>query len=599
MNWKNIRIGLLGWLNRFGLARDGAFYFITIFVGSLAGFVAVMFHLSIGWVHWLLFGTENLSRITLPWYILPLIPAGGALISAIFLKFVVPEARGSGIPQTKVAYFARNGRIPVRVWVGKFFIGALNIGSGSSLGREGPTVQICAGLASWIGQTFSLKLRRVQSLVPVGAAAGLAAAFNTPIAAVTFTLEELVGDLNARVLGSIVLASVSSAVVARAILGNEPVFSVPAYALENPLELLIYAVVGIVCAGVGVAFMRSLLYLRARSLKLSKWASIGVTGLGGLVVGILALWHPEILGVGYPSVNSSLTGRYDLYLLFALLILKLIATTVSYGTGSSGGIFAPTLFMGAMAGGLVAAVSQFFFPGLVTQPGGYALVGMGAAFAAIIRAPMTSVLIIFELTQDYHIILALMVANTVAFGLSKYWQPKPIYSALSEQDGVSLPDHETDHLLHEIHVLDAMVSNVTTIPSNISVAEAIEQTKDTTYTGFPVLDADGKLCGIISQYDFNQALAAGKENESVLGVATKKYILHAHPDQSLDSVMAKLGARHITRLPVVSREDPSHLLGIITAEDALEAFGRALRAAQNTPAQEAPSQTPLEQDAKA
>ncbi|MEE9275726.1 MAG: chloride channel protein, partial [bacterium] len=290
----------------------------------------------------------------------------------------------------------------------------------------------------------------------------------------------------------------------------------------------------------------------------------------------IAIWRPEVLGVGYPAVNKALTARYGLWLLAALLVLKLIATLVSYGTGSSGGIFAPTLFMGAMAGGLVAAISGIFFPGLVTQPGGFALVGMGAAFAAVIRAPMTSVLIIFELTQDYNIILALMAANTVAYGLSKYWHPRPIYSALSAQDGIALPDHETDHLLHDIHVADAMVRDTVTLPEGISVREALARIRDLPYTGYPVVDEGGRLRGMASQYDFTQAQAAGREEDPLIAIATREYILHAHPDQSLDSVMAKLGSRRISRLPVVSREDPTRLLGIITAEDVIAAFGRAL-----------------------
>ncbi len=577
MNWKQFRIRLLGWLLHFGFGGDGIFYFITIVVGAMAGLAAVTFHMAIGWVQLLLFGDYELTNIARPWYLIPLIPAGGALLSALFLKYLVPEARGSGIPQTKIAYVAHNGRIPMRVWLGKFLIGALNIGSGSSLGREGPTVQICAGLASSIGRTFSLKRERIQSLVPVGAAAGLAAAFNTPIAAVTFTLEELVGDLNARVLGSIVLASVSAAVVERAILGDRPVFLVPPYALGSPAELLHYALVGMVCAAVGVAFMRGLLLTRGRWLKLSGLASILATALGGLFVGILGIGFPEILAVGYPAVSNALAHHYGLAFLAALLLLKLVATIVSYGTGSSGGIFAPVLFLGAMAGGLVASVAEVLFPGFISHPGGYALVGMGAAFAAVIRAPMTSVLIIFELTQDYNIILALMVANTVAFGLSKIWHPMPIYSALSSQDGVALPDHETEHLLHEIHVSDAMVRDVMTLSGDMPVREAIERTKDLPYTGFPVVDGGGRLAGMVSQYDFSQAQAAGKEENPIISIATKKYILHAHPDQSLDSVMAKLGSRRISRLPVVSREDPSRLLGIITAEDVVAAFGRALR----------------------
>ncbi len=575
MKKQKFRINLLSWLLHFGFARDGIFYVVTIFVGLLAGLTAVSFHLSIAWLQEFLFGSSHLtSQSSLSWFLIILIPALGALIAAISLQYIVPDARGSGIPQTKIAYAVHNGHIPKKVWIGKFFIGLINIGSGSSLGREGPTVQICSGMASWIGEMFSMKRQRIKSLIPVGAAAGIAAAFNTPLAAITFTLEEIVGDLNARVLGSIVLASVTAAVVERSILGNQPVFLVPEYSLENPMELFIYALVGVFCALVGTIFCKTLLYTRSKWINITGWKSILLTTLGGLCIGIIGLQFPQIFGVGYPFVNKALSGSYTFYILSILLILKLIATSISYGTGSCGGIFAPTLFLGAMAGGTVASIMEVFFPSIIGNSGSYALVGMGAAFASVIRAPMTSVLIIFELTQDYNIILALMIANTISFSLSKYWQPDSIYASLSHQDGIALPNYETDHILHEIHVEDAMVTNVKTLSNKLTITEAIEETRNLAYSGYPILDGNNKLEGMISRYDFRQAQAIQKEDNRITEFATTKYVLHAHPDQSLDSVMAKLGSRRISRLPVVSREDPTELLGIITSEDVILAFGK-------------------------
>ena len=575
MKRQKFRINLLSWLLHFGFAKEGIFYVVTILVGLLAGLTAVSFHLSIAWLQEFLFGSSHLTtQSSSSWLLIILIPALGAFIAAILLKYVVPDARGSGIPQTKIAYAVHSGHIPKKVWIGKFLVGIINIGSGSSLGREGPTVQICSGMASWIGEMFSMKRQRIKSLIPIGAAAGIAAAFNTPIAAITFTLEEIVGDLNARVLGSIVLASVTAAVVQRSILGNEPVFLVPEYTLENPLELLIYALVGIFCALTGIIFCKTLLYIRSRCIKVSSWKSVLLTTIGGLCIGIIGLQFPQIFGVGYPFVNKALSGSYTLYILSILLVLKLIATSISYGTGSCGGIFAPTLFLGAMAGGSVASVMEIVFPSIIGNSGSYALVGMGAAFASVIRAPMTSVLIIFELTQDYNVILALMIANTISFSLSKYWQPESIYGSLSHQDGIALPNYETDHILHEIHVEDAMVTDVKTLSNKCTVREAIEETRNLAYSGYPILDENKKLEGMISRYDFRQAQAIQKEDDKITEFATTKYVLHAHPDQSLDSVMAKLGSRRISRLPVVSREDPTRLLGIITSEDVILAFGK-------------------------
>ncbi len=575
MENKKFKVRLLEWLHHFGANEETTFYFLTILVGVVAGLAAVAFHLSLGLIHEISFGSRDLSEILRPWYLVALIPAGGALVAALILR-AVPEARGSGIPQTKIAYIVHNGVIPARVWIGKFFIGALNIGTGSSLGREGPTVHICAGIASWLGQVFSLGRTSIQSLVPVGAAAGLAAAFNTPLAAVTFTLEELVGDLNTRVLGAIVVASITASVVTRVLLGDNPAFIVPAYSLTSYWELIPYAIVGVVCAGISVIFKRGLLLLRSSWLALSGGRAVAATALGGLAVGVIGIWFPQVFGVGYPWVTKALTEGYSIWFFLALLTLKLCATTISYGTGSSGGIFAPTLFMGAMAGGSVAAIADFFFPELVIGPGGYALVGMGAAFAAVVRAPMTSVIMIFELTQDYNIILALMVANTISYTLARRWDPEPLYSSLSIQDGVQLPNHETEHLLHEIHVADAMIPDVETVEANTTVRDAIERLETLGYTGLPVMDAAGRMAGIVSESDLRKAQGAGLDDQAVIEAATTSYIIHAHPDQSLDSAMAKLGARRISRLPVVSREDPSLLLGIITVEDVMNAFGKAL-----------------------
>ncbi|MBT3352914.1 MAG: chloride channel protein [Nitrospinaceae bacterium] len=575
MENKSFKLRLLEWIHHFNVNEETIFFSLTIVVGIVAGLAAVAFHLSLGIAHKFFFGTSDISAVLRPWYLIPLIPAGGALAAALLLR-LIPEARGSGIPQTTIAYIVHNGVIPARVWIGKFVIGVLNIGTGSSLGREGPTIQICAGIASWFGQIFSLGRTSIQSLVPVGAAAGLAAAFNTPISAVTFTLEELVGDLNARVLGSIVAASIAASIVTRAILGNNPAFLIPPYSLNSYLELIPYAIVGVVCAGISVIFKRGLLTLRGRCLHLSAVKAVLITALGGLAIGIIGIWVPHIFAVGYPWVTKALTEGYSIWFFLVLLVLKLVATIISYGTGSSGGIFAPTLFMGAMAGGAVATITDFLFPELIIGPGSYALVGMGAAFAAIVRTPMTSVIMIFELTQDYNIILALMVANSVSFVLSRYWEPEPIYSALSSQDGVQLPNHETEHLLHEIHVVDAMISDVSTLWARMPVKDALDQAENFTFTGFPVVNDDGHMVGIISEADLRQAHAQGKDEEPIIEAATTSYILHAHPDQSLDSVMAKLGDRQISRLPVVSRADPTRLLGIITAEDVMKAFGKTL-----------------------
>jgi len=274
--------------------------------------------------------------------------------------------------------------------------------------------------------------------VPVGAAGALAAAFNTPLAAVLFALEEIIGDLNAPLLGSTVVASIASVIVARSILGNEPLFHVPPYSLEHPAELLAYALLGIIGGIISVVFCKSVLSLRAGFLRLPASTRILQPAIGGVVIGLLLIVAPQVMGVGYESVDLALNGALVLRTLVILGVLKMVATTVSYASGNAGGVFAPSLFIGAMTGGAIGTFINMFAPFPTAAPGAYALVGMGALFAGIIRAPMTSVFMIFEITQDYQILVPLMVANLLSFAISSRYQPTPLYRALLQQDGVFL-----------------------------------------------------------------------------------------------------------------------------------------------------------------
>jgi CIC family chloride channel protein len=362
-----------------------------------------------------------------------------SLLTGVLLAKVFPDVRGSGVPQTKVAYHLTDGVIHPHVPVGKFLTGVLTVGAGHSMGREGPSVQIGAGLASVIGRWLELSPARVRDLVPVGAAGALAAAFNTPVAAVLFALEEIIGDLNAPLLGSSVVASVASVIVARSILGNEPLFHVPIYHVVHPAELGAYAVLGVLGGAVSVIFCKSLLSLRTMFLRLPERTRIVQPAVGGLIIGALLIAEPAIGGVGYEWVDQALNGDLVLRTLVLLCALKVAATIVSYVTGNAGGIFAPSLYIGAMLGGAVGLVVQAYAPFPTAAPGAYALVGMGALFAGIIRAPMTSVFMIFEITQDYQIFVPLMVANMLSFAISKRYQPTPVYHALLQQDDVHLP----------------------------------------------------------------------------------------------------------------------------------------------------------------
>src|SRR5437763_3033121 len=373
---------------------EQVFLVLTLLIGALVGAIVVAFILL----------TERFGARLYPaggaaWRRL-LVPVTGSLGMGFLLFRYFPEARGSGVPQTKAALFAREGRITVGTVVGKFFCTSATLASGIPLGREGPAVQVGAGLASVLGRKLGLRPEKVKALLPVGAAAAIAAAFNTPLAAVLFALEEVVGDLHAPVLGSVVLASATSWAMLRLLLGNDPLFQVPQYQLVSPLEFVVYAVLGVAGGLLSVVFTKLLLGMRERFLRFPRKTVWFQPLAGGLMVGLMGWFVPQVLGVGYKHVGDSLNGGMAVRLMVLLLILKLLAVTTSYASGNAGGIFGPSLFIGAMLGGVVGNVAHGLLPTYVATPGVYALVGMGTAFAGIVRAPMTSVVMIFEITRD-------------------------------------------------------------------------------------------------------------------------------------------------------------------------------------------------------
>ena len=420
-------------LHQLRLRESHLFVVLSIVVGVLAGLSAVLFTVTIGRVGRVLFGVDPgaLRLVAVPTLV--------SILTGFLLARVFPDVRGSGIPQTESAYHLQDGYMRPTAPLGKFITGVLCIASGHSMGREGPSVQIGAGIASAVAQWLRLPPARVRDLVPIGAAGALAAAFNTPVSAVLFALEEIVGDMNAPLLGSAVIASVASVVVERAILGNDPLFRVPTYQLLHPAELGAYAVLGVVGGAISLVFCKALLALRAGFRRLPQWTVVWQPAMGGLAIGLLILVAPQVMGVGYEYVDQALNGGLVLRTMIALCLLKLLATVLSYSSGNAGGIFGPTLYMGAMLGGAAGMIAHRFAPFPVGDPGAYALVGMGALFAGIIRAPMTSVFMIFELTQDYQILVPLMVANLLSFTISRRYQPVTIYHALLEQDGTPLP----------------------------------------------------------------------------------------------------------------------------------------------------------------
>ena len=540
---------------RLRLRENQLFLALTIVVGVLAGLSAVLFTLAIERVAHLLFGLAP-SRARLL-----LIPPLVGTLTGILLAKVFPDVRGSGVPQTKAAFHLHGGAIPWRVPFGKFITGALCIGSGHSMGRESPSVQIGAGLASVIGRWVGLPPSRIKDLVPVGAAGALAAAFNPPVAAVIFALEEIIGDMNAGLLGSTVVASVASVIVERALLGNEPLFRIPTYHLVHPAELAAYATLGVAGGIVSVVFCKGLLGARELFRRLPSRTRIWQPALGGLLVGAVLIVVPQVIGVGYEYVDQALNNGLALKTLVLLCAVKLAATIISYASGNAGGIFAPTLYIGAMAGGAVGLLVRMAAPFPTGDPGAYALVGMGTLFAGIIRAPMTSVFMIFEITQDYQILVPLMVANLLSFMISRHYQRAPVYEALLRQDGVHLPSPETTAAPRTWTAADVMAHEASFIDGDSSV-EAGWQRMNTWHEQVALVGSRDAVTGTITRDRLMAAMEQGLKAERLASLVDTP-VVHAHPDHPLDVVLERL-AQTPGLLAIVSRDLATRLEGVVT-----------------------------------
>src|SRR6266403_1645246 len=546
--------------------EEHVFLILTLLIGALVGMTVVAFILL----------TERFGARLYPsggaaWRRL-LVPVVGSLGMGFLLYRFFPDARGSGVPQTKAALFARGGRISLGTVFGKFFCTSATLACGIPLGREGPAVQVGAGIASVLGRKLGLSPERVKALIPVGAAAAIAAAFNTPLAAVLFALEEVVGDLHAPVLGSVVLASATSWAVLRLLLGNDPLFKVPQYQLVSPVELFIYAVLGLLGGLLSAAFTKSLLKLRDRFLRLPRKTMWFQPAVGGVVVGLMGWFVPQTLGVGYSYVGQVLNGRMALKLMVLLLVLKLIGVVVSYASGNAGGIFGPALFLGAMLGGAVGSVAHNLFPSHVATAGAYALVGMGTAFAGIVRAPMTSVVMIFEITRDYAVIVPLMISNLVSFFVSSRFQRQPIYEVLAYQDGIHLPSAESRVSSGQRRVFQAMRPATEILTANMTVQEALVRARASARQALPVSNERG-IAGIIRLAALEKAVGDGDSHKKLIDLIEGEEFPHLHADQSLTVALERMGAEGLDALPVVSRADVHKLEGIVALQDVMKLYG--------------------------
>jgi chloride channel protein, CIC family len=538
------------------------FLVLSVFIGIFSGLAVVCFRLAIDWTHLALLGPLPQTHT---WRLFA-VPSLAGLVVAILVMQVFPQIRGSGVNQTKAALYIYNGYIPFRTAIGKFLCAALAIGSGHSLGPEDPSLQIGASLASALGRQLQLSREKLRLMAPVGAAAGLAAAFNAPISAVLFVIEEVIGRWSAGILGSVVLSAVASVVIERWFLGSEPLFRIPVTGFKRPAELIAYAVLGIVGGVAAVLFAKAIGYLRPRLKALPRWTQYFQPAIAGLLIGLIGYFGaPQVMGAGYDFMDQAMHGQYIWQLLAALALLKIVATTLSFVSGTPGGMFAPTLFIGAMLGGAVGGVERILVPHLTTASNGtYVLVGMGVLFAGFLRAPMTSVFMVLEMSGNYEIIVPVIVANTFAYLVSRSLQPTPIFDLLTRQDGLVLPSLEEEREETILRVEDAMLPAPAIILSAADYIDAAaRRVEDSTQTVFPVrLQPSGWT--FATRDLILRRFKEGKGEHTLGSLISPQPLPSLYPDLPLDSALRFVQTNPI--VPVVNRANPQKLEGIVSSQ---------------------------------
>lgn len=547
---------------------------LAVAVGLVSGSGAVVFRWLIGSFQSLFFDGGRELLTFLGQYYVMLIPLAGALLVGPLIYFFAREAKGHGVPEVMEAVAVRGGRIRPRVAVVKALASSLCIGSGGSVGREGPIVQIGSAAGSAIGQWLRLPDETVRTLVACGAAGGISATFNAPFAGVFFALEVILGRVVTRRFAYVVISSVTADYVAHMFLGNERAFTVPEFGMVSLWEIGFYVMLGIAAAFAATALIYALYKCEDLfdNLRMPEYLK---PALGAIAIGAIGLYSHDLFGVGYGGIQTALSGQLALGVLLSLCVLKIMATSLTIGSGGSGGIFAPCLFIGAVLGTAFGSVFNYLFPSITAPAGAYGIVGMAAVFAGAARAPFSAMLIIFEMTGDYAIVLPLMTAVVISTLLGHRLKRETIYTLKLARRGIDVDREEVADVMRTITVQDAMTRDFPTVPSTMSVEDLLERFRKTGHHGFPVLDAGGSFVGIVTMADVERHLDTSQDRPTVGDIATRSPFV-AYPEQSLDRV---LGASEddYGRIPVVSRQDGRHLLGVLRRHDIIRAYRKKLR----------------------
>ncbi len=560
------------------LAKDHNLLVLAGLIGFLAGLASTVFRWMIDFGR-TFFSGNGLSFMGLPegihWFFIPLMPMiGGLIIGAICKRF--PQAVDeNGVHQVMYSVALQDGLIHKRTILSCATTSAITIGSGGSAGREGPTVQIGSAIGSILGQFFGQSTERIRVLVGCGAAAGIAASFNAPLAGVLFSLEIILRDFTIRTFSPIIISSVIGTVVGRALEGNEVTFDVPVHELASYWEIGFYLILGVACGFIGLVFVKLYFYMHQVFKEKIQLPQYLKPAAGGLIVGLISIFFPQILGNGYEAMEIALHGKMFWGLAFGLIFLKIFATSITLGSGGLGGVFAPSLFIGAMTGYTFGALVHTFFPGLTATPETYAVVAMGAVAGAVMQAPLTNILMLFEMTNDYTLILPIMTTCILASYLMQVIHKHSIYFEKLLEKGINIHHGRELSVLNSILVQDVMDRNVVCIPHDTPFKRILQTISYSKNLYFPVTNNDGRMTGILSFSDVREMmLEEGLDNLIVANDLSTKKVFYLTPSKNLNEAMEVFAELDVEQLPVVQEDDPTKVIGMLTRGDVVNVYNR-------------------------
>ncbi len=553
---------------------------LAVFIGIAAAFGAIAFRYLIGMIQGYSFGTVSMvlyrHAATLPAWQIVLVPTAGGLLVGLLVHFFMPGRRPQGVPDVIEAVALRSGRLDMPVGLGAALVSAVSIGTGASVGREGPVVHLGAAISSWVARRLGLGPGLVVTLVGCGVAAAVAASFNAPIAGVFFALEVVIGHYALTAFAPIVLASVTGTIVSRIQFGDFPAFTIPNHAINSAWEFPAFALLGVLCAVVAVIFMRSigLVQTAADATKLPRWLRPMV---GGLLVGLIALAFPHVLGVGYGATDAALKELLPLSLVMALIAVKIAAVAISLGLGFGGGVFSPSLFLGAMVGAAFGIIATSVFPELSSGYGAYTLVGMGALAGAVLGAPISTILIIFELTGDYQVTVAVMVAVAIASVITQQVHGRSFFTWQLERRGLKLSGGRESDLLADIAISDVMNRSFTAVPPSTHMHELRGKLQTAPHALLFVVQEDGALYGTITLAD----LADAAFDTSMDSLVNASDVARIHPPvlerhDNLEAAFKLMEGEGEEHIAVIDDHDGMKMVGVLEKVDVILAYNRAL-----------------------